>query len=136
MAIRVEVSVGEFLDKLSILEIKSEKITDPSKLANVRRELQVLRDTWAASPLATADIREDYAELMTLNRRLWDIEDALREMEAEGRFDQEFVTLARSVYLTNDPRAAVKKRINLRLGSELVEEKSYRGPRSSQGGGS
>ncbi len=136
MAIRVEVSVGEFLDKLSILEIKSEKITDPSKLANVRRELQVLRDTWAASPLAAADIREDYAELMSLNRRLWDIEDGLREMEAEGRFDQEFVTLARSVYLTNDPRAAVKKRINLRLGSELVEEKSYPGPQSSEGGAS
>jgi len=128
VAIRVEVSVGEFLDKLSILEIKSEKIADPAKLANVRRELQVLRDTWAASELAGADVREDYAELMTLNRRLWDIEDRIREQEGERRFDQEFIELARSVYSTNDLRAAVKKRINLRLGSGLVEEKSYRGP--------
>ena len=136
MAIRVEVSVGEFLDKLSILEIKSEKITDPSKLANVRRELQVLRDTWAASPFAGVDVREDYAELMTLNRALWDIEDRIREQEGEARFDREFVELARSVYRTNDRRAAVKKRINLRLGSELVEEKSYRGPQSSEGGAS
>jgi len=136
VAIRVEVSVGEFLDKLSILEIKSEKITDPSKLANVRRELQVLRDTWAASPFAGVDVREDYAELMTLNRALWDIEDRIREQEGEARFDREFVELARSVYRTNDRRAAVKKRINLRLGSELVEEKSYRGPQSSEGGAS
>jgi hypothetical protein len=136
VAIRVEVSVGEFLDKLSILEIKNEKITDPSKLANVRRELEVLRGTWAASPLATADIRDDYAELMTLNRALWDIEDRIRDREGEGRFDREFVELARSVYRTNDRRAAVKKRINLRLGSELVEEKSYRGPQSSEGGAS
>jgi hypothetical protein len=136
VAIRVEVSVGEFRDKLSILEIKNEKITDPSKLANVRRELEVLRGTWAASPLATADIRDDYAELMTLNRALWDIEDRIRDREVEGRFDREFVELARSVYRTNDRRAAVKKRINLRLGSELVEEKSYRGPQSSAGGAS
>ena len=130
MAIRVDVSVGEFLDKLSILEIKSEKIEDAAKLANVRRELQVLRDTWAASALAVADVREDYAELMTLNRALWDIEDRIREHEGEGRFDAEFVRLARSVYATNDRRAAVKKRINLRLGSELVEEKSYSAPAS------
>jgi len=108
----------------------------PSKLANVRRELQVLRDTWAASPFAGVDVREDYAELMTLNRALWDIEDRIREQEGEARFDREFVELARSVYRTNDRRAAVKKRINLRLGSELVEEKSYRGPQSSEGGAS
>lgn len=127
MAIRVDVSVGEFLDKLSILEIKSERIHDAAKLANIRRELQALRETWAASPLAGEDIREDYAELVRLNQRLWDIEDRIREKEAEARFDAEFIELARSVYTTNDRRAAVKKRINLRLGSELVEEKSYRG---------
>jgi len=133
VAIRVDVSVGEFLDKLSILEIKSERIADPAKLANVRRELQVLRDTWAASPLAAADIGEEYAELMRLNGRLWEIEDRIREREAERRFDAEFVELARSVYTTNDRRAAVKRRINLRLGSDLVEEKSYRGATGPEG---
>ena len=133
MAIRVDISIGEFLDKLSILEIKSERIADPAKLANVRRELQTLRAAWAVSPLAAADIREDYAELVALNGRLWEIEDQIREREAEGRFDGGFVELARSVYLTNDRRSAVKKRINLRLGSDLVEEKSYRASKPAAG---
>ena len=121
------ISWGELFDKITILEIKSERIADPDKLANVRRELQVLRDTWAASPLAAADVHEDYAELMRLNGELWDIEDRIREKEAERRFDPEFVELARSVYRTNDRRSVVKRRISLRYGSELVEEKSYRG---------
>jgi len=131
MAIRVDVSVGEFLDKLSILEIKSERIADPAKLAHVRRELETLRAAWAASPYATADLGDDYAELAALNRTLWDIEDRIRGMEAGGRFDAAFVELARSVYRTNDRRAAIKRRLNLRLGSDLVEEKSYRGGQES-----
>jgi hypothetical protein len=127
MTIRVEISVGEFLDKLSILEIKSERIEDPVKLGHVRRELETLRGAWAASPFADADPGEEYAQLAALNRTLWDIEDQIREREACGDFGAGFVELARSVYRTNDRRAAIKRRLNLRLGSDLVEVKSYRG---------
>jgi len=125
MAIRIEVSIGEFLDKLAILEIKDQRIQDATKLANVRRELQALRAAWAASPHAANDIRADYASLKAINERLWEIEDRIRAKEAAGRFDGEFVELARSVYRSNDERAAVKRRINLRFGSALIEEKSY-----------
>ncbi len=125
MAIRIEVSIGEFLDKLAILEIKDQRIQDATKLANVRRELQALRAAWAASPHAATDIRADYASLKAINERLWEIEDRIRAKEAAGRFDGEFVELARSVYRSNDERAAVKRRINLRFGSALIEEKSY-----------
>ncbi len=125
MAIRIEVSIGEFLDKLAILEIKDQRIQDATKLANVRRELQALRAAWAASPHAATDIRADYASLKAINERLWEIEDRIRAKEAAGRFDGEFVELARSVYRSNDERAVVKRRINLRFGSALIEEKSY-----------
>ena len=125
MAIRIEVSIGEFLDKLAILEIKDQRIQDATKLANVRRELQALRAAWAASPHAATDIRADYASLKAINERLWEIEDRIRAKEAADSFDGEFVELARSVYRSNDERAAVKKRINLRFGSALIEEKSY-----------
>ena len=125
MAIRIEVSIGEFLDKLAILEIKDQRIQDATKLANVRRELQALRAAWTASPHAATDIRADYASLKAINERLWEIEDRIRAKEAAGRFDGEFVELARSVYRSNDERAAVKRRINLRFGSALIEEKSY-----------
>ena len=125
MAIRIEVSIGEFLDKLAILEIKDQRIRDPAKLANVRRELQALRAAWAASPLAATDVRADYASLKAINERLWEIEDRIRAKEASDSFDGEFVELARSVYRSNDERAAVKRRINLRFGSALIEEKSY-----------
>lgn len=127
MAIRVEVSVGEFLDKLTILEIKAERISDPAKLAHVRRELETLRAAWAASPFALAEVGAELEELAALNRALWEIEDRIRDHEARGCFDTDFVELARSVYLTNDRRAAVKRRLNQRLGSDLVEVKSYRG---------
>ena len=123
--ILVPVSPGEVLDKITILRIKSARIGDAAKLANVRRELELLERTWAASPYAAHDVRADSAALEAVNARLWDIEDRIREQERAGRFDAEFVALARAVYIENDERAAIKKRINLTLGSAIVEEKSY-----------
>lgn len=123
--IRVPVSPGEMIDKITILEIKSERIADPAKLENVRRELDLLQATWAESPYAAQDIRADQAALKRVNEKLWEIEDAIRDKERAGAFDAEFIELARSVYFTNDDRAAIKRRINDALGSELVEEKSY-----------
>ena len=125
MHLNVQTSPGEFLDKLTILEIKAERIADPAKLANVRRELDQLRATWAASPLAARDVARLVAELKAVNVTLWEIEDRIRRHEAEQRFDGEFVQLARSVYRTNDRRAALKRELNLALGSDLLEEKSY-----------
>jgi hypothetical protein len=125
MALKVEVSVGELLDKITILEIKSERITDPAKLDNVTRELEILRRTWADSPLSGKDVTRQIARLKRVNETLWDIEDNIRRKEAAGQFDDEFISLARSVYHQNDERAAVKKEINTLLGSALVEEKSY-----------
>lgn len=123
--ISAPVSVGELLDKMSILEIKSERIKDDAKLANVRRELEALETTWADSGLDRPELRPLRAELKKINEALWEIEDFIRIKEAEGDFDQQFIELARSVYFTNDKRAAVKRRINEAVGSELVEEKSY-----------
>jgi len=123
--IRVEVSLGEFLDKVTILEIKAQRIADEAKLVNVRRELELLRATWRNSPFASKDISEPLGRLKAINERLWDIEDRIRIKESEGAFDAEFIELARSVYLCNDERAAIKRELNLLLGSELVEEKSY-----------
>lgn len=126
MRLTIETSPGEFLDKLSILEIKAERITDPGKLANVRRELDLLRTTWEASSLADRDISAALVELKQVNVTLWEVEDRLREKEAQGAFDEEFVELARSVYKTNDRRAAIKRDLNLAMGSDLIEEKSYK----------
>lgn len=120
-----EISVGEFLDKVTILEIKSERIADPAKLENVRRELETLRRTWAASPFAREELDDEVGELKRINERLWEIEDDIRNKEAAGAFDEEFIRLARAVYITNDERAAVKRRINVKVGSTLIEEKSY-----------
>ena len=125
MNLKVEVSVGEFLDKMTILEIKSERIQDASKLANVGKELELLRRTWEASPLAGSDISEKLGELKKVNEALWEIEDKIRVKESVGEFDEEFVELARSVYIENDQRAAVKRELNVALGSDLIEEKSY-----------
>ena len=125
MALRVEVSVGEFLDKLSILEIKSERITDAAKLANVRKELALLQETWAGSPHAQTDISAQRLALKQVNEALWEIEDEIRRQEAARDFGEKFVALARSVYQQNDLRAAIKKEINTLLGSDLTEEKSY-----------
>ena len=125
MHLNVQTSPGEFLDKLTILEIKAERISDPVKLANVRRELDQLRATWAASPLAGHDVERLVAELKAVNLTLWEIEDRIRSHETGQRFDERFVELARAVYRTNDRRAALKRELNLVLGSDLIEEKSY-----------
>ena len=123
--IQVSVSPGEVLDKITILRIKAARMTDPAKLANVRRELELLERTWQDSPYAHHDVASDEAALQAVNERLWDIEDRIRGKERAQAFDSEFIALARSVYVENDERAAVKKRINVALGSAIVEEKSY-----------
>ena len=123
--IQVPVSYGELIDKITILEIKSKQMTDPAKLANVRNELDQLNATWAAHPAAATDIADERARLLAVNETLWDIEDRIRVKEKAQAFDQEFIELARAVYFRNDERAAVKREINLKLGSQLVEEKSY-----------
>ncbi len=125
MMLLVQTSPGEFLDKLTILEIKSERMSDPAKLANVRRELALLRETWGASPLSARDVSALVAQLKGVNEALWDIEDRIRVKEAAKAFDAEFVELARSVYVTNDRRAAIKRELNVALESEILEEKSY-----------
>jgi len=125
MIIKVEISYGEFLDKLSILEIKSERIRDPAKLENINRELGLLRDLWAADPKAAVDIQTEWGQLKAINEKLWDIEDDIRDRERARCFDEKFIRLARAVYYTNDERAEVKRRLNEKLGSALVEEKSY-----------
>ncbi len=123
--ITVPVSPGELLDKITILRIKSNRMRDPGKLANVRIELKVLEETWSASAYADADISADVAALLQVNERLWVIEDDIRDKERAQAFDPEFIRLARAVYFENDERAAIKRRINVKLGSSIVEEKSY-----------
>ena len=122
----VPISPGELLDKITILRIKCDRISDVAKLANVRRELSRLEQSWTSSVPATIDLVAEEKELAQVNAALWDIEDKIRDHESEQRFDAGFIELARSVYLRNDERAAIKRRINLKLASELVEEKSYR----------
>ena len=123
--ILVPVSFGELLDKIAILQIKSERMRDEAKLANVRAELSALEKTWMAHPAAGGDVIRLRAELKTVNERLWVIEDDIRLKEKAQAFDDGFVQLARSVYFENDSRARIKKDINLALGSAYVEEKSY-----------
>ena len=125
MNITVEVSTGEFLDKISILEIKSERIQDPSKLSNINKELEILKKTWAESSASQTDVSTLMAELKTINETLWDIEDRIRIKESQAAFDEEFIELSRSVYITNDRRSDVKRQLNQALGSNLMEEKSY-----------
>jgi uncharacterized protein YukE len=131
--ILVPVSFGELLDKIAILQIKSERMSDPAKLANVRNELAALETTWAGHPAAAQDIAALRAELKAVNERLWVIEDDIRLQEKAQAFDDEFVRLARAVYFENDIRARVKKDINLALGSSYVEEKSYQDYGTGQG---
>jgi hypothetical protein len=123
--ISVPVSPGELLDKITILRIKSSRMSDAQKLANVRAELKVLEETWSTSPYAKSDIAADVNALLQVNERLWVIEDDIRDKERAQAFDSEFIRLARAVYFENDERAAIKRRINLKLGSTIVEEKSY-----------
>ena len=123
--ILVPVSFGELLDKIAILQIKSERMSDPAKLTNVRNELSALEKTWMAHPAAGPDIVKLRADLKAVNERLWEIEDDIRIKEKAQEFDADFIRLARSVYFENDERARIKKDINLALGSTYVEEKSY-----------
>ena len=123
--ISVPVSHGELIDKITILEIKSARIGDPAKLANVRAELDLLNATWSADPASRTDITAERAKLLAVNEVLWDIEDHIRVKEKAKAFDAEFIELARAVYFRNDERAAFKREINTKLGSLLVEEKSY-----------
>jgi hypothetical protein len=121
----VKISPGEFLDKLAILEIKAERVQDPRKRAKVLHELESLRADWAAGPPSPVDIEELRRELKAVNEALWEIEDRIRIKESEGTFDEEFIRLARSVYQTNDRRSAIKHQLNVAMGSDLQEVKSY-----------
>ena len=124
--IKVPISPGELLDKMTILRIKSQRMSDPAKVSNVRLELRALEETWGASGYAKINLEADISALLAVNERLWVIEDDIRDKERAQAFDAEFVRLARAVYFENDERAAIKRRINVTLGSRIVEEKSYR----------
>lgn len=123
--ITVPISPGELIDKITILQIKSERMSDEKKLANVRHELNLLTATWSASPYSKTSIDAEWAELKRINSELWDIEDRIRDQERAKDFGKTFIELARAVYFTNDERAKVKRQINDKLGSTMVEEKSY-----------
>jgi hypothetical protein len=121
---KIEVSLGEVVDKLTILDIKREKITDPEKWKNIKKEYDYL-----SVELANNGFYQDnsyYKELYEINLQLWNIEDKLRELEAIKHFEDYFVDLARKVYITNDKRAVIKKKINIEYGSNFIEEKSYK----------
>jgi hypothetical protein len=124
-SIEVPIATGELIDKITILEIKVERITDPAKIANVRMELSLLcqrRDS-TLPPDAGLDLLA--ARLKTVNERLWDLEDQIRDCDRRQDFGPGFVTVARSIYRANDERAGLKREINLATGSKLIEEKSY-----------
>ena len=123
--VMIEVGPGELIDKITILRIKSERMSDEAKLANVRHELDVLEAARAANLDDSAEMRRLEGELKAVNEALWVIEDDIRQCEADKDFGETFVKLARSVYKQNDKRAALKKEINLLTGSAIVEEKSY-----------
>jgi hypothetical protein len=119
---KIEVSIGEIVDKLSILQIKTGMIKDQEKLANVKKEYDYLSD------IVFDELKieqSDFFNLVVINSKLWEIEDRIRNKERDQEFDQDFIDLARSVYFTNDERAEIKKSINLKYGSYFVEEKSY-----------
>ena len=130
LEVRVPVSIGELIDKITILEIKLDKFAAPElagKRSNVATELQALTAVWRALPVDHAAVQDHWAALKAVNSGLWDVEDGKRACEAAQRFDAHFVALARRVYQENDQRAAIKRRINDLLGSAIVEEKSYAG---------
>lgn len=125
LSISIRISPGEVLDRLTILEIKSERMTDAAKLANVRHEFDELAAVVARQIPQRPEIKALHDELKDINGKLWDIEDDIRDCERARDFGDKFVKLARAVYHTNDSRAAVKRKINEALGSDLLEEKSY-----------
>jgi hypothetical protein len=123
--ISTPISVGELLDKVTILEIKQNKIKDAEKLKNVQHELSLLESICEQENLLSDDLNKHKEALKNVNLKLWSIEDDIRIKEKKREFDDEFIQLARSVYFENDDRAAIKKQINLMTGSALIEEKSY-----------
>ncbi|MBM4402824.1 MAG: hypothetical protein FJ042_00300 [Candidatus Cloacimonetes bacterium] len=120
---KIEVSIGELVDKVSILEIKQENITNPAKLVNVNKEYALLVSDMQS--LGITPLADEYQRLKAVNQRLWNIEDNIRILESKQDFGADFIALARNVYFENDTRAEIKKEINLRYGSELIEEKEY-----------
>jgi hypothetical protein len=126
MSINIEISIGEFWDKITILQIKADRIKDKDKLINITKDLNQLVDHWEKSSHNEIEIDAELKKLRHINEQLWDIEDNIRDKELAQEFDDVFVELARSVYFTNDKRAEVKKEINKKMGSSLVEEKSYK----------
>ena len=123
--ILVPISVGELMDKITILEIKSERIKNPSQLENIVHELEALRAV-RLRDIERAMLDKLSAELRRVNAQLWDVEDAIRDCEASSDFGEPFIELARTVYRLNDERSRLKKAINLASGSRIVEEKSYK----------
>lgn len=122
---KIEVSNGEILDKISILEIKKARINSPEKLVNIEKEWMELWPLYEKL-VTTDEVAWKYAELKSVNEQLWDIENDIREWEERYHFGDKFIQLARLVYITNDRRAKIKKELNLLTGSELMEEKSYK----------
>ena len=123
--IQIPISPGELLDKITILQIKAERIDDAVKVANVKTELEMLSKVWSETVEADDEISALTAELKSINEALWEIEDDIRDEERNKRFGDRFIELARAVYVTNDERANAKKKVNLHLNSTIVEEKSY-----------
>jgi chorismate mutase len=123
--ILIPISPGELLDKITILQIKSERITDATKVANVKTELGMLEQVWSEAVSDDEQIRALKRELKSINEALWEIEDDIRDEERNRRFGERFIELARAVYVTNDERGNAKKKVNLHLNSSIVEEKSY-----------
>jgi hypothetical protein len=121
---KIEVSIGEIVDKLTILDIKMTNILDPEKLRNIAKEYGYLKDV-VEDELGIPTTSEEYLKLLNINKELWDIEDDIRDKERNKEFDEVFIELARAVYVTNDKRAESKKEINVKFGSNFVEEKSY-----------
>jgi predicted nuclease with TOPRIM domain len=125
MKINTQISVGELLDKFSILKIKSNKIKDPEKILNINKEKKYLNQIIESELSQYNYLEERIKELVNVNSKLWDIEDLIREKERAKEFDEEFQELARSVYFTNDKRFSIKDKINRESGSEFQEQKSY-----------
>ena len=125
MEVNIPVSLGELLDKISILEIKNKKILDDTKLVNIKKELSGLRQVLESLNINLSEINDLYEELYNINLILWDIEDSIRILEKNESFDKEFIDFARKVYITNDKRFEVKNKINKTFNSKYVEEKSY-----------
>ena len=126
MNIEIPISTGELLDKLSILEIKKDKVKDLTKLKNIKHEYDLLNNlSLSLKEKDEKNFNSLYGEILNVNKKLWDIEDRIRILEAEQRFDEEFISVARSVYFINDERFDIKKKINETFGSDVAEEKEY-----------